>query len=112
MSDETTGARTFAGRMRRFRIGFECGEVFEQDEDFDGVTLTIEITAPQDGENLLRILAGWEPVPDNPIAAEVQARIAAREAERAKRDDTTAPAWRRRLAAERLRALDSWGRAG
>lgn len=43
---------------------------------------------------------------------EMGARIAAREAERAKRDDTTAPAWRRRLAAERLRALDSWGRAG
>lgn len=28
---------------RRWRVGEDCGEVFDTDENFDGLTLTIEI---------------------------------------------------------------------
>lgn len=32
----------------RFRAGAECGDVFEEDVEFDGYTLTIEVSGESD----------------------------------------------------------------
>lgn len=47
------------GHERRVRIGAECGEVFAQDEDFDGLTLTIEIASIEEGVALANTINWW-----------------------------------------------------
>ncbi|MBO9459011.1 hypothetical protein [Labrenzia sp. R5_0] len=35
-------------RAIRFRAGSECGELFEEDVEFDGLTLTVEVSGKED----------------------------------------------------------------
>lgn len=41
------------GRSVRYRIGHECGDIFAEDEDFNGLTLTIETPSIEGAEALL-----------------------------------------------------------
>ena len=48
---ELTGLVTVApGHQRRYRIGHDSGDVFSEDDDYDGVTLTIEATGIEDAQ--------------------------------------------------------------
>lgn len=40
---------------RRARVGEECGEVFEPDEDYDGLTVAIELRSHAEA----RAVIGW-----------------------------------------------------
>lgn len=57
--DEITGRLELRDGMTaaRYRIGRDTGEVFSEGDDFDGCTLTIEITDPSHGERLLRAIS-------------------------------------------------------
>lgn len=37
----------------RFRVGAECGDLFEEGDDFDGLTLTIEVRDYADAAAML-----------------------------------------------------------
>ena len=50
---EIVGQLLALGEPHRYRIGNECGEVFADDEDFEGITLTIEVESIEDGERLV-----------------------------------------------------------
>lgn len=54
-SDET-GVIRFQGRDCRFRVGWDSGDVFMLDDDYDGPTVVIEIANEQDGSDILRAL--------------------------------------------------------
>tara|TARA_R110000751_G_scaffold307812_1_gene431879 strand:+ start:47625 stop:47849 length:225 start_codon:yes stop_codon:yes gene_type:complete len=54
---EQTGALRVCGEKVAYRFGDESGEVFASDEDFDGYTLTIEITSAAQFAAILRALA-------------------------------------------------------
>lgn len=47
--------------IRRWCIGNECGEVFDPDVDFHGLTLTLEILDADEAEALVRFLTGQRP---------------------------------------------------
>ena len=47
-----------AGHGRRYRIGWESGDVFDVDVDYRGVTLTIEATSIDDAKWMLARLTG------------------------------------------------------
>ncbi len=38
---------------RRFRVGDDCGDVFEVDDDFDGLTLTLELKSQDEAKSVL-----------------------------------------------------------
>lgn len=40
----------------RWRAGHECGELFEEGQDFDGLTLTIEISGKADALAMLEAI--------------------------------------------------------
>lgn len=40
----------------RFRLGDECGDVFEEGDDFDGLTLTVEVRDEAEGRRLIEAL--------------------------------------------------------
>jgi hypothetical protein len=44
------------GHERRFRVGVEIGEVFAEDEDFDGLTLTLEVRSLEEGASILQLI--------------------------------------------------------
>lgn len=44
------------GNERHWRVGNACGEVFAEDVDFDGLTLTIEVASEKDGIALVRLI--------------------------------------------------------
>lgn len=48
----------------RFRLGDECGDVFVEDEDFDGMTLTVEVRDEAEGWRLIEALRGAVGRPD------------------------------------------------
>lgn len=55
--DETTGRLSpIPGMDHRFRIGTSCGDTFEEEDDFDGYTLTVEVADLDEGEAFLRAL--------------------------------------------------------
>lgn len=41
---------------RRWRIGDDCGEVFDEGEDYDGLTLTIELRSEAEADAVRKIL--------------------------------------------------------
>ena len=47
------------GEQRRWRIGASFGQVFSDDEDFDGVTLQIEVKDRIEGEGIALIVDGF-----------------------------------------------------
>lgn len=55
--DEITGRLTpIPGMDQRFRIGQSCGDTFDEEDDFDGYTLTVEVDSLDQGEAFLRAL--------------------------------------------------------
>jgi hypothetical protein len=48
----------------RFRLGDECGDVFADDDDFDGLTLTVEVRDEAEGRRLIEALRGAVERPD------------------------------------------------
>lgn len=57
--DEVLGTvRTTDGDELQFRIGSESGDVFAEDEDFDGITLTIECRDVERGVAMIAMLGG------------------------------------------------------
>jgi catechol 2,3-dioxygenase-like lactoylglutathione lyase family enzyme len=55
--DELTGTILGPdGHERRFRVGEVWGEVFVEDEDFCGITLTIEVASLQEGMALADLI--------------------------------------------------------
>lgn len=40
----------------RYRVGQECGEIFEEGVDFDGFTLTIEVSGRDDALAMLEAI--------------------------------------------------------
>lgn len=61
MADLLTQARLIT-QGRRWRIGQDCGAVFDDDDDFDGFTLVIELTAEESKALAAKLL---EPPPPN-----------------------------------------------
>lgn len=62
---EITGlVEVSTGHMRRFRIGHDSGEVFHDNDDYEGVTLTVEALSMEDGRAILRLLE-WAEFRDN-----------------------------------------------
>lgn len=43
---------------RRWIIGEECGDVFNEDDDFDGITLTVEIKSREEAQAIAMALFG------------------------------------------------------
>jgi hypothetical protein len=57
--DEITGTITTPRHEAvRYRIGQESGNVFTEDEEFDGLTLTIEVSGRRDAMAMLRAIGG------------------------------------------------------
>lgn len=55
--DEITGViRTARHAHVRYRAGHECGEIFEEGVDFDGFTLTIEVSGAEDALKMIEEL--------------------------------------------------------
>lgn len=48
----------------RYRLGDECGDIFAEDDDFDGVTLTVEVRDEAEGRRLIEALRGAVERPD------------------------------------------------
>ena len=44
-------------RVVRYRAGHECGELFEEGQEFDGFTLTIEVSGHDDAMAMLRTIS-------------------------------------------------------
>lgn len=42
----------------RYRLGNECGDVFAEGDDFDGLTLTVEVRDEAEGRRLIEALRG------------------------------------------------------
>ena len=40
----------------RYRLGDECGDIFAEDDDFDGLTLTVEVRDEAEGRRLIEAL--------------------------------------------------------
>lgn len=56
--DEITGT---IGPLR-YRFGHESGDLFEEGDDFDGLTLTIEVRHAIEAMNLVRLIREeWNP---------------------------------------------------
>ena len=54
---EITGTiSTSRHRDVRYRIGRESGDLFEEDQDFDGITLTIEVSGRDDALAMLKAI--------------------------------------------------------
>ena len=58
------------GEDRRVAIDRQCGEVFAEGKDFDGLTLTIEVKSEEEADAICALLdahgrAGTYPVPIN-----------------------------------------------
>ena len=53
---------------RRWRIGQDCGDTFDEGDDFDGYTLTIELLDPAEADMIARHLRRefphWIPTDD------------------------------------------------
>lgn len=49
---ETTGT---IGPLR-YRLGAECGDLFEEGDDFDGLTLTVEVRSMEEGRRMIEAL--------------------------------------------------------
>lgn len=53
---------------RRFRVGYDCGDVFAEGDDFDGLTLTLELLSEEEAETVARFLRThlphWQPSDD------------------------------------------------
>lgn len=41
---------------RRFRVGHDSGDTFDEGDDFDGITVTIEIRNPEEAREVLSAL--------------------------------------------------------
>lgn len=48
----------------RYRLGDECGDIFEVDDDYDGLTLTVEVRDEAEGRRLIAALRGAVERPD------------------------------------------------
>lgn len=40
----------------RYRLGLECGDLFEEGDEFDGLTLTVECRDDADGQRMIAAL--------------------------------------------------------
>lgn len=59
-TDELIGHLTGPRQQRlRYRIGESCGDLFEEDDDFDGLTLTVELPSLEDGEAIVAKMDAW-----------------------------------------------------
>ena len=45
------------GRSRRVRCSRTSGDVFDRDDDFDGLTLELEVFDPAEGQAVVRLLS-------------------------------------------------------
>ncbi len=62
--NEITGLACVApGHRRRYRIGFDSGEVFAAGVDYEGITLVIEATSIEDGKFILGALSHGQNIP-------------------------------------------------
>lgn len=58
MPDITGRLTPHRGRRNRYRIGEESGDIFEEDDEFDGMTLTVEVHSDAEAMRMVETLAG------------------------------------------------------
>lgn len=64
MTDDISGTiRTNRHERVRYRFGNECGDVFKEDDDFDGTTLTIECADWKEANDMLAAIRRMGPHP-------------------------------------------------
>jgi len=55
------------GQPRSYDIGYHCGEIFVDGDDYDGLAITIEIHSEQEGHAIAALLdAHATPAPPDP----------------------------------------------
>lgn len=64
LPDEISGVvDVYPGQPRRYRIGHESGDLFEENDNFDGVTLTVEAMSIDDAQSILTGLSHGRHLP-------------------------------------------------